>query len=282
MKTIEIGLPTSLGELIQIKYYLDQVKHNYNQINLSFQKSLWKTCLHTEAPDWKQKEILWNKYLADIGQLFFSEKPYILTDKTYPLYDTPHLIKLINIVPIKTEMSNFLCKGNSLNLEKDYIVITTKIRQMNKCIFYPLSIQFWQILKQLGKKYIIVILGERTVEMRKEYDTIKNEVFGIYEQIISNISEECLLDKTVCALGETSADLKDIQQDCLIMKEAKFVITFGVGGNFCMSTSVANMAIGFRTDTIKFTDVIFEGKDYSNAIITKDWNHFINTLKGYL
>ena len=48
-----------------------------------------------------------------------------------------------------------------------------------------------------------------------------------------------------------------------------------------MATSAANMAIGYRTDNYLLADKIFN-RDYPNAIITKDWNRFINTLEKYL
>ena len=281
MKILQLSIPTSLGEIINIKYHLDFIKNNYDQISISFNTSLWKDCLHTEASDWNHKEKLWIKLLNDIGNLFFSEKPYILDmGKNYPFSDMGVLAHKLKLEPKKAEMANFLCAGNSLNLDEKYIVITTKVRQLPKNIFYPKSVQLWGTLKKLSQKYKIVILGEKLVEMRKEYNSISDSVFGLYEQIISNIPNNRILDLTVPALGETVSDLVAIRQDCLIMKEAEFVITLGVGGNFCMATSVANMTIGFRADNLEFTDAIYN-KDYHNAIITKNWNYFIQSLEKY-
>jgi len=118
--------------------------------------------------------------------------------------------------------------------------------------------------------------------MRKEYDVHQGSIFGIYEQIIANLPPDRVLNLTVPALGETVADLSAIQQDCLIMKEAKFVITIGVGGNFCLAGSTASMLIGFRADTLHFTDLIFQNREYPNAIVTKNWSHFISVLERYL
>lgn len=280
MNKINFSLPTSLGEIINIKYHLDIVKSGYSEIKLSFKKSLWDSCLHTEAPDWEYKKSLWNKYLFDIGQLFFSEAPYVMVDEEFFMYDAGRLLDKLHMRPQKTEMANLLCAGEPLNLDEEYIVITTKVRQLNKTTFYPLSSQLWATLKELSKKYKIVILGEKVVEMRKEYAT--HDVFGIYEQIIANIPSDRILDLTVPALGETVSDLTNIRQDCLIMNQAKFVITIGIGGNFCMATSVAKMAIGFRDDDLPFTNIIFQNREYPNAIVTKDWGHFINVLKRYM
>lgn len=283
MKILDIGgIPTSLGEIINFKHHLDIVRPKYDAILLNFQTSNWKTCLHTEAPDWNQKKILWDQYLEEIGKLFFGEPPYLLGRASNKWGgDIQLTLKKLGVPPQKAEMGHLLCKGTSLNLGEAYIVITTKIRYIKKTFFYPHSIELWNVLRKLSTKYKIVILGEREVEMRKEYLSSRDSIFGIYDQIIANLPADRLVDLTVPALGETVTNLEQIQQDCLIMKEAKFVITLGVGGNFCMATSVSNMALGFRNDNLSFTDAIFN-KEYPNAIITKDWAYFIKKLESYL
>jgi hypothetical protein len=280
MKTLEIGIPTSLGEIINIKWHLDLVKDQYDLIKINYARSLWDSCLHTNAPDWNHKKALWNKYLADISTLFFSNHPYQINDAgNAPFFDAPHLVEKIGQHPQKVELGHLLCKGNSLN--QPYIVITTKVRHLQKSVLEPKIGQLWEVLNQLSSKYKIVILGEREVEMRKEYQHphLKDEIFGIYNDIMANIANN-KLDLTVPALGETVSDFSQVQQDCLIMKEAKCTITLGVGGNFCLATSVANMAIGFRADNIEFTDAIYNGRTYHNATVTKDWDYFINAIRS--
>lgn len=276
------GMPTSLGEIINIKYHFDLIKHQYKEIKLGFYKELWTEALHTESADWPQKKELWDKYLSDIGQLFFSEPPYVLEDKpTKYGGDFGALLKKSQMFPKKAELGHLLCHGQSLSLDNEYIVITTKARQLDRKNFIPLSIKLWKVLNQLSKKYKIVILGEREVEMRKEYGIHNGKVFGIYDQIISSLPSDCIIDLTVPALGETVSDLSKIRQDCLIMKESKFTITIGVGGNFCMATASGGMVIGFRDDNLDLTDKIFN-REYTNAIITKNWDYFIQTLENYL
>lgn len=281
MKVLDIGgIPTSLGEIINIKYHLDLIKSNYSSISLGFQKSLWNECLHTEAPDWEHKKTLWNKFLSDIGNLFFSEYPYTLVE-TPARYggDTGVLIPKLGIMPHKAEMGHLLCKGTPLDIG-EYIVITTKVRWAHRRTINPWINEFWNIMRSLATKYKIVILGERIVEMRKEYGTDTDDIFSIYNEILHNIPADRILDLTLPALGETVSDLTQIQQDCLIMRDAKFVVTMGVGGNFCMSTSVGKMSIGFRSDRLIFTDRVF-GREYPNAIITKNYMHFLNALRKY-
>lgn len=274
------GIPTSLGEIINFKFYLDSVKHRYSQIKLGFHLPLLHQGLHTDAPDWLDKKLLWDKYLRDLGQLFFSQPPYALALNTLAFYgDINRLVKDIKLEPTIPRLPQILPKGESLNIG-EYIVITTKAREIDPKVFFPRSGKLWNILRKLSEKYKIVILGERTVEMRKEYKN-SNRIFGLYEQIVVNIPPDRILDLTVPALGETVSDLKNIRQDCLIMKEAKFTITIGIGGNCCMSTASSNMAIGFRTDNDMLANLTY-GKDYPYAMITKDWDRFIRTMENYL
>ena len=283
-KLLELGgIPTSMGEIINLKFHLDLIKNQYDQIALGFYKPLWNTGLHIEAPDWPQKKILWDNFLRDLGNLFFTEKPYtLLPAPTYFGGDSEQiLLRKLNMKPQKINMVNLLCKGTPLNLSEEYIVITTKVREMEKGFFTCHSASLWTTLRVLSSKYKIVILGERVVEMRKEYITCSNSVFGIYEQIISNLPSERILDLTLPALGETVSSLAQVQQDCLIMNGAKFVITIGLGGNSCMAHSCAKMAIGFRSDNLPYAEQLFS-KEYPDLIVTKNWDYFIKLLKGYL
>jgi hypothetical protein len=274
------GIPTSLGEIISFKFYLDLVKNKYNQIKLGFHMPLLYQGLHTDTPNWIHRQQLWNTYLQDLGSLFFSQPPYILLPNTNTFYgNINRLINDLKLEPTLPRLSNILPHGTPLNIG-EYIVITTKAREIDPKKFFLHSIKLWSTIKKLSQKYKVVILGERIVEMRKEYKN-SNQIFGIYEQIIVNIPSNRIIDLTVPALGETVNTVKEIRQDCLIMKQAKFTITIGIGGNCCMSTASSTMAIGYRTDNDLLANLTY-GKDYPNAIITKDWDRFINIMENYL
>ena len=68
---------------------------------------------------------------------------------------------------------------------------------LSKHVFYPRLLNYGKYIKKLSNKYKIVILGERAVEMRKEYESSKSNVFGLYEQIIANIPTDRIIDLTV-------------------------------------------------------------------------------------
>jgi hypothetical protein len=275
MKSLDLGgIPLSLGEIINFKYHLDLVRKSYQQITFSFHRSLMQTHLNVNA----QQEQSQNKYLDDIGTLFFSETPYKIEPSSTKFFgDMNALTRTINVPPQKADLRQYLCKGNSLGIDP-YIVITTKVRELDRAIFFPLSSQLWGTLQSLSQKYKIVVLGEREVEMRKEYMSwTTNNIYGLYEQIISNIPADRIIDLTVPSLGNTASDLSKIQQDCLIMNQAKATITIGIGGNSGLSTASSNLAIGYRNDNNYIAERIYKAES-ARVCITRDWNRFISKL----
>jgi len=276
MRIYQANIAQGIGDNIMSKSYADLAKNKYDQIYFTHHAPIVQKQKNNSPEYWK--------FLNELGELFFSEPPYIYNQGQFQFKSAEGLIDDLNIIPQKPELSVYkplLCKGNSLNLEEEYIVITTKLRYFDKSIFYKLSSQLWGTLKELSKKYKIVVLGERVVEMCQDYlDHGANQIYGIYEQIIANLPNDRILDLTVPALGITSPTLSQIQQDCLIMSEAKFVITLGIGGNFCMAMATSNM-IGYRIDNEPIADTIFR-KTYTDAFVSKDWNIFLKTLMSYL
>lgn len=276
MNIYRANIAQGIGDNIMAKCYADQVKDRYDQIYFTHHAPIVQKQKNNDPKYWQ--------FLKELGLLFFSEKPYVYDRGQHPFRDAGGLISDFNITPVKPQHSQYkhlLCKGTPLNLEEEYIVITTKLRYFDKPTFYRLSPQLWKTLRKLSEKYKIVILGEREVEMCQDYLFHgENQIYGIYEQIITNLPEDRVLDLTIPALGITSPKLSQIQQDCLIMSLAKFVITLGVGGNFCMAMATANI-IGYRIDNEPVADIIFS-QNHSDAVVVKDWNIFLNTLMSYV
>src|SRR5277367_1061568 len=108
---IQSNIPLALGDLINLKCYFDAVKNQYEQINLTFHRDLYISGVNSGKPDWPQKKILWDKYLADIGQLFFSERPYKLDEGQHVFRDTVSIIRDFRLQPKKPELGYLLCKG---------------------------------------------------------------------------------------------------------------------------------------------------------------------------
>jgi hypothetical protein len=279
-------IPFHLGELITAKYHLDTVKNKYQMISFCFDQDNWDRYFDNESSEWANYKEQWNKYIDDIGQLFFNEPPYVITkDKTdHVLYHTcSYLISEQGIAPMVSRLPHLLCQGTPLDLGEEYIVVTTKARTINMERLYERAGQFINVLKKLSQKYKIVVLGEKVVEQRKEYrfEEHQNRVFSIYDIVVDNITPSRVLDLTVPTLGNTPYNLKSIQQDCLLMQNAKFVITFGCGGNCVMSLASATMAIGYREDNIPWNDILFDNKEYPTASISNNWEYFLDKLSHY-
>lgn len=266
--TIKAVIPIGIGDLLYVKAMLDAVKHQHDEINIRFCR---------EIIDSYNLDPEYNLFLDDLGNLLFSDHPYKINDitNTRPLSGLVDLCQENNIKPVKPQLKDLLCNGPGLNLDKDYIVVATKSRYLPRTHFDQLAPSLWTTLNSLSQKYTIVVLGERIVEMNKGYEEFLNEIYSTYEDIKNNVN---VLDMTIPALGITSPKLNRLQQDCQIMKEAKFVVTLGVGGSFCMATSVANV-IGYRCDNDPIANAVFD-RDYSDAIVTKDWNRFISILEN--
>jgi hypothetical protein len=272
MRTLSATVSIGLGDIIYFKAAFDRVKSEFSEIRLNFHRHIIGSA---------GRNLDYNKFLDDIGQLFFSEPPYVISNTVLPLTENTRIYTDNKISPCKPELGYLLCKGTPLDLGEPYIVLTTKLRYFPRPTFDQYANGIWEILKELSQKHKIVVLGEREVEMNTEYLChTSNIIYSIYDDIMANIPKDRLVDLTIPALGITSPSLSQIQQDCLIMREAKFVMTLGVGGNFCMATAVAN-TIGYRVDGEEIADMIF-AQTYPNAIITKDWSLFSETLKSYV
>jgi len=269
MKYFQATIPIGLGDLIYTKGLFEPVKHEYSHIKLNFHRGIIKDI---------GKNSDYNQFLDEFGNLLFGEPPYSLGGDNCPFFGIDQLILHHGLAPNKPELAHILCKGTPLNIESPYIVINTKIRSLSRQYLHDRIPEFWSLLNVLAQKYRLVILGEKEVEMHGEYLYYTSEnVFSLYPHILNNIPLDLIEDLTVPALGITSPTVAQVQQDCLIMNQAKFVITFGIGGGFCMSTSVAN-TVGFRFDDDPVANAVFN-KEYPNTYITKDWSLFIHKLR---
>jgi hypothetical protein len=272
VKTLEFEICAGIGDNLVIRIFLDSIKHNYNRISIAHSRSVIN---YYRGGDQK-----YYNFLSELSKLIFSEPPFFFDPRgKFPPIHTEKVITELASKPKLTNLDKVLCKGTPLDVGEEYIVLTTKVRCLNRSTFLPLSVQFWAMLRELSKKYKIVVMGERVVEISKEYKGSENSIFGIYEQIIANVPQDRLVDKTIPALGITIPNMANIQQDCLIMKNAKLVITLGIGGNFWLSAAVAN-TLGFRDDVDKVTDYI-TNPNYPTVFTTRDWSLFMSKLQEY-
>jgi hypothetical protein len=269
MKETNLTIAVGIGDNLAVRIFFDAVKHEYKAIRISHDKHI--------IDFWRNNDPLYCKFLDQLGTLLFSEPPYIFTHEQYKPIHTAGVLCNLSKKPASPNLSHLLCKGKPLDLNEEYVVITTKVRSITKSMFMKLSILFWPVLTELSKRYKIVVMGEREMELSKEYNYNRHNIFGIYEQIITNVPNDRLIDLTVPALGITVPNMDKIQQDCLIMKNAKKVITFGLGGNFWLAMAVANV-LGYRDDNDITTDMV-NNPTYPTAFITKNWMEFLQKIR---
>lgn len=273
MTDLLMDINVGIGDHLFLRIFMDAVKDKYQNIYITHSKpgmQFW----HNNNLD------RWN-FNLQLANLVFNEKPYSLIPNPrfyFPFYPNERIIKELNNKPVKPNF-DCLCIGKSLDIKK-YVVFTTKMRQFPRNIFEQNKDKIAIAFKKLAKKYNVVILGEREVERTKEYEAEcnRNQVFGIYDYLIETFKDEKIIDLTIPALGIIPSNLSQFQQDCLIMKEAEAVVTFGIGGNFWMSASVAKQTIGYRVDEEWIMDLL---KDYPNMSLTKNVNQFCDYLTNF-
>lgn len=267
-KQINVQINLGIGDHIFFRMYLDGVKDQYDRINI----------IHAQdaLAYWFKNDPIRRDFNTKLAAAIFSQAPYFYIPNPtsiLPFYPNERIIRELNNKPVKPDLNN-LCVGKSLDI-KNYIVITTKVREFPNVVFEQFKDKITPALQNLTKKYNVVILGEREVQKTIEYNAEVNRhrVFGIYDYL-KNILPEAV-DLTVPALGITTSPFPQFQQDCLIFKEAEAVITFGTGGNFWISAGIAKHTIGLRADTeldrLSITS-------YPDVSLTKDVDQFVDFL----
>jgi hypothetical protein len=288
MRSLSLALPTALGEVINIRYNMQQLFDRYDRINITFNPRVyWDEVMNTHLPDWPQKEQKLHNLCVELGNLFFTEPPFTFgMYLPYPrLYHAGYLIDDYHLIPKMPQMAKYLCKGIPLNIG-EYVVITTKVREVPKARYDQHKQELYDLIRQISDKYPIVILGEKILEIRKEYVILQknNTLFCLYEDLINAIPKDRVIDLTKPFLSETVSTLSEVQQDCLIMHNAKATITVGIGGNFLMATSSEGKHIAFRDDNYAgtpFCDVHCQSA--VNSKISKgNWEEFIGNVRGLL
>ena len=269
-RQLSMDINVGIGDHLFLRVFLDGVKDQYDRIAITHSKPGMKFWHKDDPKRWA--------FNLKLGELVFSESPYILVPNAfhYPFFPNERIVKDINNKPVRPNIKD-LCKGTSLSIGK-YIVLTTKVRHIKQSDFEQLKSKVTPALQKLAETYTMVISGEREVEKSIEYNAECNRdnVYGLYNYYKEILPPEKTLDLSIPALGITCSDLTQLQQDCLIMKEAEATITFGIGGNLWISACAANKTIAFRNDKEPTTDLVHG--NLQDLHITKNIDEFISYL----
>lgn len=267
-------LNIGIGDFIYNKVFLEAVKHKYNSILIA--PSI------DALPFWHNNDPKRRDFNNALGHLLFSEPPFQFIPNPpyrFPFYPNDRIARELNNIPLPTNF-DCLCVGTPLNLSEPYVVLTTKTRQFPKTEFESIKDELASVLQQLATKYRLIILGERKIEPSREYtaECNKDQIFSLYSYFQSILPPERVLDLTIPALGITAPNLTQLQQDCLIMRQSRATITFGIGGNLWLALAVSHQTVAFRTDTEPTTDLMHNG--FPGLAITKQFSQFVNILNS--
>ena len=261
-----------LGDGILISSALHKIKHNYDNIYVNVNWGLAKTYKSNDS---------YSNFYRQLLDVVFDDPKFVIDDKTRnpPKMNMEDLIR-IGIPPVLPRYQNKLKTKIDENIQSPYLVITTKVREFPRAVYNANKSSIFEQINKLSKKYKIVIMGERVVEMNGEYKIHgESKIYGIYNDIKKHLNNN-VLDLTVPKLGITPPTIENLKKDCTIMSGAHAVIVMGAGGNFCLAIAVGKRVIALRNDTYKFADTLLsQSPDMHSA---KNPNEFVNLLKTKL
>ena len=233
---MELSIRTfaGMGDILHSKQLLDQVKDNYDVINVYFDINFLR--------DYKGNYNQFSEFNIKLLEELFSESPYVVQDTPHSISLPP--IDLCSHIGSQFKILNFekyFCKQSTDNTKKEnYIVILTKIRGLDYSIYNSFRERFLNSINILSQKNKIYIMGERKIGMNKENEIHgSSQIYSIYDDLIQNIQN--IEDLTVEELGITASKYEDFLNDCQIMNRSKSVICFGFSGAVDMAMSVSNI-----------------------------------------
>lgn len=261
--TFETPIHLGLGDIIYIKAALDQT--TYKKIIIKPKMNLLD-----------DKSEAYKKHTIKFIKKFFPEPRYKIdfNSETEISGNPTHIYKRTGIIPVKPYYPKLLCEKTKIP-ERQYIVVHTKVKGLAYFKYMELKERFFAILKDLSRFYSIVLMGERNIEYSEELGSIlkHNCLYSIYGDCIKNI--ENVIDLT------ENEDLikapKNTGKACYIMHYARAVITFGLGGNFCLASAVAGYHVGLILEHTYY-DKIYDLEVVDNGFLTKDSDTFLKKI----
>lgn len=213
---------TGIGDILM---YLLCLKYKYITIPYHFNLNLFTSSYYMSEPI-NQLEFR-IKLILDIIKYNNINKDDIIF-----IYNPIHKLKLdIPYNNIKKFLLNF---ENSNNINKEeYIIFHTKLRQnINPSEINKLKDKIKEFCKEFKSKYVIYIMGEKVFPITEE--SIKIGINTIYDELIelknnNNINNVCI-DNIY-----NNLNYDNYKKDIELIKNAKYNICFGQGGQLCTS-----------------------------------------------
>src|SRR3989338_5099507 len=270
-KTVSIKTCVGIGDILHIKAQLDAVKHQYEKISIGPDDS--------DITLYRNNDDRYRKFVRGLFDLLFTEKPYVIDPHVSGDRKNPYALWADGFEPVIPRLAHLLCDGVSVCAEP-YVVVHTKLRGFRRSHYNDFRADFLRLIATLACKYRVVLLGERTIGSNAEYRIHGPElIFSIYEDLLTCLPEDKIIDRTVPELGFTSPELPRFLEECLIQNKATHVITLGSGGNVSIAMSVGN-SIGYygQSQMEAFFDRMLENDSDKNVFLTTDLNRDFEKL----
>lgn len=259
----KICVNMGIGDLLIIRGELDKAKDKFSQVHIT-----------PNVPFFNQirSKIYTGGFIKDFIKLLFPPPYYKLTtDLKYPKRDG-HGVQIFDGIPIASphHLRDLFCVGKSLDIGP-YITINSKVRMIQKRSYANFKPAFYEALNKLAEKYKLVILGDKNLPNWQEFQMFSSDIFVIYNDIINNIPKERYIDLTFDDLHKGS--LKQVQQDCVYMRDAVNNIFLGAAGAWCLGL-VSGKSISYYEPGVNQ-----HWKEYatikSNAYLTDNLNKYL-------
>ena len=262
-KTYSTSVHLGLGDIIYSKAMLD--KTDYEKIII---RPRLKLLEHYN------KSFIYEQHTIDLFKKFFPEPRYELKlnyeedEKSTPLM----MYEKDRIFPVKPYCPDLLCEKTEIP-EESYIVIHTKVKGVPKYEYEIFKEKFFNIINSID--YKVVLLGEKSILKSSEWHGLTQigSIYSIYADCLKYLKNYTDMTENT----DLTSSSKNIYKSCYLMRNANLVVTFGVGGNFCMASATASNHIGFIVYH-PFYDKIYDLENVNNGFVTKDWEKFLVKL----
>jgi len=273
-KEIGYKINLGLGSILLMKYLLDQVKHDFDKIYITPNKSLIR--------DFRNDRKEYYDFIDELLILLFGEAPYILSDRSDPLADYGEIrrdFKSYNVSLSGFNLKKYFVTEEFSEKEK-YIVLSTKVRDVLYTSYENyFSSDFYNLLNHLSSKYKIFLIGEKRIDPNEEYRIHKDYVFCIYTDIIKNVPN--VIDLTVDEIANNPV-ISLLKRDCSIMNNCYFSVCLGDGGNFCLSSSVSPKTFSLITYPKFLDETLIDLNKNHHIKLCTSFSSFEEKIKNFI
>jgi len=266
-RVLKIGLPLGIGGILYLKAHLDQVKDEFEEIEIGFGRGLIP--MRSE-----EHEAFW----LELARLLFQETPYTVKPEfRCGMTTARHIIQGHGAKPCRPRLAGILCDGVPYWGKHPYVVVHTKVRGLLRDEYKSKREEWLAAVAELSRYYEVVILGEREVEETREYcDLGPGSVYCIYEDLRGATFRS--VDLTFPAFGLCAPDLHKLRQDCVLIRDSTASVHMGLGGPWCIATSVGDV-VSYHGSREFYLQRIFAGDPFERTVVTGDWDRFLEALE---